>query len=396
MPRQHNGHYLFPSDTTDLVKADFLFEAGSAYQPQMLCATAANKLLSVATTELNATQLAEFMDYRGVIIENNSDIYQSTLTVYMLHRFADEVIPVVRQMLTRPAFSPEDFLPWREKKKQQLATFEQQTSHLARRIFYQTLFGEQHPLGRYAVADDADRLELDTVRRYFHERYSPDRCTVVLAGNTNGLSQLLPPDFSAASIPSASPILTPEPSLHTHHITVANATQTSIRIGRILPIRWDEPDYADFMLLTTLFGGYFGSRLMTNLREDKGYTYGIYARTQIYRGCIVFYITADVAAGTAQKAQQEITREMRRLAEETVSDEELALVKTVLAADCIRSIDGIFERSARFCDMYATGVTEQLTANLSYTLQNTSASQLQQLAQRLLNPGDMLFCSAGA
>ena len=173
------------------------------------------------------------------------------------------------------------------------------------------------------------------------------------------------------------------------------ATQTSIRIGRILPLVWDSVDYAHFIILTTILGGWFGSRLMRNIREDKGYTYGIYARTQIYRGCIVFYITADVAANTADDAIGQVFHEIEQLVHEPVSDEELTLVKNVLVGDFLRSVDGIFELSSRYCDMQANGVDERLTDNLRAAIKDTTATELQELAQRLLKVEDMTVCTAG-
>lgn len=162
-----------------------------------------------------------------------------------------------------------------------------------------------------------------------------------------------------------------------------------------MPLRWDSAEYARLMLLVTALGGYFGSRLMMNLREDKGYTYGSYARTQIYRGAIVFYITADVAAGTADAAVGEVVRELDRLSNEPLEDEELQLVKTVLVGDFLRSVDGVFEISSRYCDMLGTSINERFTDNLRAAINETTAVQLQELAQRLLNSEAMTVCLAG-
>ena len=134
---------------------------------------------------------------------------------------------------------------------------------------------------------------------------------------------------------------------------------------------------------------------MRNIREDKGYTYGIYARTQIYRGCIVFYITADVAANTADDAVSQVFHELEQLAACPVSEDELALVKNVLVGDFLRSVDGIFELSSRYCDMLANGVDECLTDNLRKALNETTAAELQELAQRLLRVEEMTVCTAG-
>ena len=191
---------------------------------------------------------------------------------------------------------------------------------------------------------------------------------------------------------------TTSPTSHLSPLTfhLPSSVQSTIRVGRILTLQWDDIDYARLTLLVTLLGGYFGSRLMSNLREDKGYTYGIYAHTQIYRGVIVLYITADVAGNVVDEAEKEIMNELQRLVDEPVAEEELDLVRTVLAGDFLRSIDGIFERSARFCDMLGSDITERFTDNLREAIRTTTPADLQRLAATHLAPEMMTVCRAGA
>ncbi|MBP5527114.1 MAG: insulinase family protein [Bacteroidales bacterium] len=401
LPQVHtadNGSnlYLFPSTSTELVKLDLIHEAGSAYQPQRLCAATANRLFTVASEKMSAAEVAEFMDYRGIILEHNPDTLTATTTVYFLRRYVDELLPVLADLLHRPSFPQEDLDVFLRKRKQELQASRLKTSDEARRMYYRALFGEEHPLGQFAVPNDADRLTRDMLLRFYQERYT--RMDIVLAGNVDqeviervsglsGESQIA--KISALSRPVSTPT-------GLHSVTIPGAVQTTLRVGRVLPLRWDDPDYAAFMLLTTLLGGYFGSRLMSNLREDKGYTYGISARTQIYRGLVVFFITTDVAAGAAEAAEEEIRRELQRLCDEPVGEEKLQLVKTVMAGDFIRSIDGIFERSERFCSMLSTGVDERLTDNLRQALSSVTAADLHAVARRLLAPDAMIYCRAGA
>ena len=138
------------------------------------------------------------------------------------------------------------------------------------------------------------------------------------------------------------------------------------------------------MVLNTVLGGYFGSRLMSNIREDKGYTYGIYSVTQIHRGSIVFYITADVAADVAQAAVDEVMNEINRLQQQPISEEELERVRNYMMGDFIRSIDGVFDLSERYRQMVATHVGEQLTTNLLDAIATATPEQLQTLAQTYL------------
>lgn len=393
-----NGRMLHVfNSSTDLVKIDFLYEAGSIYQPQLLCAAAANKLMTVATDNMKASELSEFMDFRGVILEPNNTLTQSSLTVYMLRRYADEVLPVVAEILQRPAFDADDFRLWQANRRQELATSMQRTPDMARRLFYQSLFGPKHPLGWHAEVEDVDRLQLDTLKGYFAERYCGGPCDIVAAGHVDDtLCELIGRHFVNMSRPEARGLETTEVLKGGRNsLKMENAVQTSLRIGRLMPLRWDSAEYARLMLLVTALGGYFGSRLMMNLREDKGYTYGSYARTQIYRGAIVFYITADVAAGTADAAVGEVMRELDRLSNEPLEDEELQLVKTVLVGDFLRSVDGVFEISSRYCDMLGTSINERFTDNLRAAINETTAVQLQELAQRLFNSEAMTVCLAG-
>ncbi|MBR1549013.1 MAG: insulinase family protein [Bacteroidales bacterium] len=406
VPRSHrlaNGRtlYYFPSDSTDLVKIDLVSESGSAYQSQPLVAAAANRLYTVAGGDLSASQLAEFLDYRGIIIDSNNTITHCSTSFYTLARHLDALLPVVDDLVRRPLFPEVDFdVYWRER-RQKIASAQMKSSDMARRVFYDALFGPRHPLGRYAVPEDADRLSLDEVKRFYAERHRAEDLTIVLSGHVDDcLLQAIDDRFGHSTPGDALPRITfagtpiVDPSRRDYPI--AGAVQTTVRVGRLLTLAWDDPDYARLMLLVTLLGGYFGSRLMSNLREDKGYTYGIYARTQIYRGAIVFYITADVAGDAAADAEREIMHELQRLVDEPVADDELNLVRTVLVGDFLRSVDGIFERSTRFIDMLGTDVTERFTDNLRQALLTATTADLQRLAATHLAPGLMTVCRAGA
>lgn len=390
--------YFFPTRNTDLVKIDFLREAGSAYQRQVLAAAAACKLASVAGRGMNAALLSEFLDFRGIIVENNNTVFQSTTSFWTLARHLDVLLPVLDGLVHEPAFPEEEFDIYRRHKKQEIMASQQKSSDMARHLFYESLFGLNHPLGHYASPEDADRLDLGVVRQHYRDRCGVGDTTLVLSGHVDDyLLHAIDDHFGHDNPIGLSvkqlPVVSPQP-VH-RQVAIPASVQTSLRVGRLLPLSWDDPDYARLMVLVTLLGGYFGSRLMSNLREDKGYTYGIYARTQVYRGAIVFYITADVASSTADDAEKQIVYELQRLVDEPVTANELNMVRTVLAGDFLRSVDGIFERSSRFCDMMGTAVTERFTDNLRQTLSDVTPSDLMRIATQFLSPDTMTFCRAG-
>lgn len=389
--------YTFVDQNTSLLRLDFLHEAGSVYQPQFLCSSTANKLFTQATNNMSSKEVSDFMDYRGIIIGHESDYFTTTTSFYFLQRYLDELLPVLEEFLYTPVFRQVDFDILINRRKQELKTAQQKTGEVARRLFYKTLFGDQHPLGKFACPDDADILTRDVVAHFFESRYGS--MNMVLSGMVDnevqdkvaslarkGESMVFVPDLKMPEVVKTG----------VYRENVIGATQTSLRIGRVIPLRWDEPDYARFVLLTALLGGYFGSRLMSNLREDKGYTYGVSARTRAFRGVNVFFITADVSSDMAEAAVEEVRHELQRLCEYRIEEDEMDLVKRVVVGDFIRSVDGVFEHAERLCSMLATGVTEQFTDNLRQAIEETTAEQLQELAQRLLSPENMLYCMVGS
>ena len=400
IPQEHplpNGNtlFLFPNQSLGLVKLDITVEAGSALQSHKSLAHAANQLFGEATETLSAQQMAEFIDFHGIIVERMTDVCTGNISFYFLRRFAPQILPVVRQMYDSPAITPQLFEAYVNNRRTQLKTNFQKTSYLARNRHYELLYGTNHPLGTYAQPDDLDLLTPQLVIDFIRRHYNLADAHIVLSGavDTELLSlaeqHLAPAPVEKLKVEKSKiESCLPRPdnfqlSTFNSQITVPNAVQSTIRIGRLLPFDWSSYDYTRFMVLNTVLGGYFGSRLMSNLREDKGYTYGIYSTTQIFRGSIIFYITADVAAQATQDALNEINREIALLCQKPVSQEELDRVCNYMMGDFIRSIDGIFEVSDRYRQMVATRVDERLSTNLIATLQTITPAQLLTLARQV-------------
>ena len=402
---------IFPNLATPLVKLDLTFEAGSRYQPQPCVAHAASQLIGEATAKHTAAEVAEFLDFRGIVVERSADVCTSCLSFYFLRRYAGELLPLVREMVEEPVLTPALFEAYVSKRRQQLEVNARKTSSVARNAWYEALFGPDHPLGVHANPEDVDRLTPDLITAFWRERYQD--YWITLSGNVDdALVEMVSNStrHTPQSLRDSSPNLGEQLEILTASDRGSHSSpklgevaqraggvcspQFSIRVGRVLPFQWDNPDYHKFMVLNTLLGGYFGSRLMTNLREEKGYTYGIYSQTQIFRGVIVFFITADVAAEAAEDSLVQVDAEIRRLQEEPVTDDELCRVCTYMRGDHLRSIDGIFELSERRRQMVTTGVGESFFDLLLAALGTTTPADIQRLARKYLDPSDLLHVVA--
>lgn len=397
---------VFPDDNIKLTKVDFIFEAGSAYQQKLLQAGAVNQLVGISTPHHSVQQIAEFIDSRGVAVDRDMDLLGSTLSVYFLPKYADELFPLLREMLTETLFPRHEFDIYLSKRRQQLQSNLLRTGYVARNLFYRALYGDKHPFGAYAVPADVDKLSLQDVTDYYQSRYPLQNAVFQLAGyvddrlldsycrsfggmNINESLGSEVPTSEIGGILSWDDLApSPRPAVRKRR-RIGSAVQSTIRIGRLLPWRWDDSRYTDFMVLNTLLGGYFGSRLMSNIREDKGYTYGIYSQTDVVRGTTIFYITADVNGDATEEAVKEIYKELQRLCDEPVSDSELALVKNYMVGDFMRGIDGIFERSDRWRMQQMTGATPLFDQHYCDSVASATPDSLLETARQVFRPRDL-------
>ena len=404
VPQTHllpNGRslYCFQNNALELTKLDLTFEAGSSLQTHKSQAHGANQLFAEATNRHDAQQMAEFLDFRGIVVEKMTDVSIGNISFYFLRRYAEELFPIIREMFDEPLVTQPLFDAYRAKRRQQLSLGMQKTAYVARNKYYEALYGFNHPLGTYAQPSSLDTLTAAHLADFIGRHYHLDSAHMVLSGYVDdALLALADQHLSPTPAVPVSPAVLPQP-MPSHEgpanigCPMDNAVQSTLRIGRILPLKWHQEEYGRFMVLNTVLGGYFGSRLMSNIREDKGYTYGIYSTTQVHRGSIVFYITADVAAEATQAAVAEVYKEIDCLKQEPVPNDELERVRNYMMGDFIRSIDGAFEISERYRQMASTGVDDRITTHLLDAVATVTPAQLHELAQKYLT--DLVTVVAG-
>ena len=172
------------------------------------------------------------------------------------------------------------------------------------------------------------------------------------------------------------------------------AVQTAIRVGRILFNRTHE-DYIAFSVLNTIFGGYFGSRLMSNIREDKGYTYGIGSGIAQFKESGYFFISTEVGKDVADAALAEIKKEMQRLASEAIPSEELELIRSYSIGKLLKGSDGPFAMIDRYLAVERFGMDLSHYDEVIKTIRTITPERLQELAKKYLVWEDMIVVKAG-
>ncbi len=164
-----------------------------------------------------------------------------------------------------------------------------------------------------------------------------------------------------------------------------DGVQGAIRIARPFPNR-HHPDFLKAQMLNALFGGFFGSRLMRNIREDKGYTYGIHSYLQNHVQQSAWMVSTEAGKDVCEATIEEVYKEMKELREKLVKEDELKLVRNYMMGSILGDLDGPFQIIARWKNIILNDLDEAYFYNSINTIRNISAEEIRELAVKYLQP----------
>lgn len=393
--------FTLGAGSQEIVKIEFVFRAGMYQQPAALIASTTNTLLETGTRSHSANQLSDGIDFFGSFLELQVEQDFASLTLYSLNKYLNESLAFVEEIIKYPTFPEDEFTIHINNKRQKHAINTQKVSVLARRKFSELLFGATHPYGVDVSDKDFDRINLEEIRNFFNKHYTYKNCTIVASGNLpDNLQDTLNKFFGAEQWGKEPQVIRQQliPAYTSpqakHFMHREDAIQSAIRIGRVL-FNKTHPDYFKFQVLNTILGGYFGSRLMNNIREDKGYTYGIGSGVNNLVHGGVFYISTEVGADVAKPAVEEIYKEIALLREELVGDSELETVRNYILGNFLRSVDGPFALADKFKSIWEFGLDYSFFDNYFTAVKTVTAPEIRDLANKYLKEEDLLECVVG-
>jgi predicted Zn-dependent peptidase len=392
--------YTVSAGSQELSRIEFIFKAGMYYQNSPLIASYANNMAETGTSKRTADEISDGIDFYGSFFECGADQDYAHFTVFSLNKYLDETLDFTEDIMKNPVFPKHEFDIMISNRKQKHIINSKKVNMLVRREFNKLIFGAKHPYGIEVHDNHFDELQLQSVIDFYQSHYHSGNCTIIASGklpenlitilnnrfgkNTWGNLQKVEKDF----IPFQT--TTQQKNL----ILKDDAIQSAIRIGRPLFNRTNN-DYFKFQVLNTALGGYFGSRLMTNIREDKGYTYGIGSGLgNLIRGGF-FYISTEVGVDVAQKTLDEIYKELALLREELISDEELEIIRNYLLGQFLRTVEGPFSLADKFKVIWEFGLSYDYFDNYFNQVKTVQPSELNQLAKAYLQEKDMIECVVG-
>lgn len=330
----------------EVVRLDVVMRGGRWHQQQLLQSLFTNRMLREGGLHLNSNQIAERLDYYGAWLDLSTSIKHSFVSLYSLNKYFAQSLEVVCEMLQASTFPDHRFQVVREANKQQFLLTESRVEGRSRKAFFSALFGEEHPMGQYATAESYDAIQTTHLQDFYRQCYHSNNCTLVLSGMvTDEILTLVEQYLGNQPWGNTSSVLNDNPivphgkapgRIFIHH---EGAVQSSVRAGCLM-VECNHPDYAKLKVLTTLLGGYFGSRLMKNIREDKGYTYGIGSVLQAFPDCGVFVIATEADNRYVEPLMNEVYKEIDQLRNQLVGTEELEMVRNYMLGDLARTYEG--------------------------------------------------------
>lgn len=371
------------------VRIELVFFAGRPYEQKRLVSRAAADMMGEGCLGYDATALSDHFDYYGASISFPISLDTTNVALLCLNKHLPEVLPVFATMLAEPAFDDQELRRFCKQHQQLLREDLSQSDVVAYREITGAIFGAGHPYGYNSKPEDFDTLAPTDLLTH-HQRYvQAANGFIIIAGRVTPevetmidryLGQL-PTGMPAEPVPF--PPCPPMPG--SLRLPRPDAWQTSLRIGKQLFSR-RHPDADAFYILDTLVGGYFGSRLMMNIREDKGYTYNIESSfdPMLYDGC--WYVECEVAHEAANDTLAEIYRELALLRKQPILADELDMLKNYLLGTYLTMVDGPFNTAELLKTLLADRLPLAAFSQMVETTRNITAENLQQLAQTYLQP----------
>lgn len=403
MTVMRNGMKLYVMDagTEDVVRLDLVIGSGQLQQDMPLQAMMTNRMLREGTGSMSSAEIAEKLDFYGAWLDLSSSVNSGFVTLYSLGKYFEKTVEIVADMVRNPVFPERELRIVTDMNRQQFMVNAQRVEVMARKKLNVEMFGKEHPLGRFAEYDDYDMIDCKAVTDFYLKNYHSGNCSVYVSGRvTENVLKCVERCFGTdawGQVRKMESVVLPSPSktgMKRVFVEKEDALQSSVKMGLFVPER-KHHDFLDLRVAVTLLGGYFGSRLMKNIREDKGYTYGIGAGIVSYPGVSMMIVTSETANEYVEPLISEVYREIGILKSEPVGKDELNMVKNYMLGDLCRAYENVLSLSDAWIFVHTSELDEDFFERSADSIRNITEKRIMELANLYLKEDGLLEVVAG-
>jgi predicted Zn-dependent peptidase len=384
----------------DIVRIDWIFTAGSALQSQKLVALFTNQLIKSGSKKMTSAEIAETFDFYGAVLQFSCSYHYSYVTLYALSKHLSELLPLLSEILQNANFPESEFKIYSDIRKKKYLVESGKVQFLAQRKFISSIYGKDNIYGRCSELADYEKLNTELFVDFYKKHYLNGICKIVVCGKiSNQTIRLIDDVFGSENFKTSQ---TKQPEYDSDYssengrilIEKENAVQSCVFIGKRL-FNYHHLDYHKFAVLNAILGGYFGSRLMSNIREEKGYTYGINSATTHHLNDGHFFITTQCGVGVVEPLIKEVYFEMERLQNDLIKEDELNMVRNFMIGEQLRIFDSGLNLSDHFIPLHLNEFDFSFYDKSSDAIQSITPQEIRNLAQKYFDKDSFVEVIAG-
>ena len=376
--------HLIKAGKQPVVKVECILHSGKKFESKDGVAFFTARMLNAGTRHRNASEMAHFIDYLGAYLEINAGYDYVTIAFYSLEKYVSKLIRLLKEILSEALFPEDELSLMQNMVSQDLKMKLEKSNLLAYKKFREVIFSG-NPYGKDLEEHHIRAISRDDLRE-FYQQILFNNPEFILSGHfSDDVLKELEAQFGADhlnNIKSADFILDYNPARKV--IAKEAASQSSIKIGKLL-FNKNHPDYLDILIVNEILGGYFGSRLMKNIREEKGYTYGVYSRIMNFKSAGYFMIGADVKKEFTREAIAEIYREIRDLQENLVPEDELEMVRNQMLGSFLNEINSPFALAEKFKSVHYHGLGYDFYQHFVEKINHITSGKIMEISNKHLN-----------
>jgi zinc protease len=398
-PVQHDKSiYLFPRTDLNVFRLDLIFpKAGTGNSPIFKSNVVTGEMLFSGTASYTAQQIHHMFDSKGAYLNVETTYSKSVLTIYGLSRYMDYCNQILLELLSDPVFPENELNILKSQKIQQLETRKKKTGYQTKLRLNERYFGASHPLGRVTNEQDYATVSRETLLETYQENFSSG--ILIMTGNIQK---------ECLDLWKNAPLLNSDDQYFEYNEVNQNPVDLSLEEGvemsesnqasvatRTPIVDRLHPDYFPLIVFNLILGGYFGSRIMKNIREEKGLTYGMGSSIQKIGNQTFMQIAGDVKGDCVTLVFEELEKEIIRLQNEEVGSDEWKTALNYYIGNLQNSFDNFMGYPVKLINLLETGCNMNWYHEAIEKISKVNPSDVKRVANTYFSKESLIKAWAG-
>lgn len=390
--------FQFINPLLDLIHFKIQINAGSVNESKKLVSSSCFNLLKESHPVKTGSEMDEILDFYGASWSVSTNMTNVSIQWIIPKSNCASLIPILMEIILNPTFKKDPFDRYQQRKIKDLEYNELKYNYRATQLMFHSFFKEHTPSASILTKEHIHDVTIPDIENYYRDTFNASNVTVFVAGNIDQqITSLIRSSFERINNGTPAQVVSTLRDKLNPAITVdeqSNPLQSSIIISK-KGFSYHHEERRTFSILSTLLGGYFGSRLMQNLREKSGFTYSVNCGSVYLKDESIFYIESDVIVDKTKQSVEQCFFEMERLKNETISENELQIVRRYLQGMLLRDMDGVVSLMKKYSFWHHFGMDENEIDKTILTLSKVNSEALIKCAKKHLQNEDFYTIIVG-